>query len=89
MEDQSATEVKKHPGVTVVVNTKPVHLKAHRVTGLEIKLAAIAQGVDIAKDFLLIEEAHDGHPARTVADDMKIAVTKHSVFTANDGDDDS
>ena len=75
--------------VTVKVNTKPVTLSAHRVTGLQVKEAAIAQGVEIQLDFLLTLEAHEGQPARTVDDDETITVTKHSEFTANDGDDDS
>lgn len=78
------------PGsVTVTVNTKPVTLRKHRVTGLQVKEAAIAQGVEIQPDFLLTLEAHEGQSARTVKDDELITVTKHSVFTANDGDDDS
>jgi hypothetical protein len=75
--------------VTVTVNTKPVTLAAHRVTGLQVKEAAIAQGVEIQLDFLLTLEAHGGQPARTVDDDDTITVTKHSEFSANDGDDDS
>jgi len=75
--------------VTVKVNTKPVTLPAHRVTGLQVKEAAIEQGVDIQLDFLLTLEAHAGQPARTVDDDETITVTKHSEFSANDGDDDS
>lgn len=78
------------PGaVTVTVNTKPVTLPEHRVTGLGVKQAAIAQGVEIQEDFLLTLEAHEGQPARVIDDDETITVTKHSVFTANDGDDDS
>lgn len=79
----------KDDKVTVTVNTKPVSLPKHRVTGLEVKQAAIAQGVEIQEDFLLTQEAHEGKPARTIGDDEKITVTKHSVFTANDVDDDS
>jgi len=75
--------------VTVTVNTKPVRLPSHRVTGLEIKKAAIDQGVEIELDFQLVEEAHDDHPARKIADDKTITVTKHSEFSANDVDDDS
>lgn len=75
--------------VTVKVNTKPVTLTSHRVTGRQIKEAAISQGVDIQLDFLLTLEAHGGQPARTVDDDETITVTKHSEFSANDGDDDS
>jgi hypothetical protein len=75
--------------VTVTVNNKPVILPRHRVNGLEIKEAAIAQGVQIELDFILTLEAHDGEPARTIDDDQFVTVTRKSVFTANDGDDDS
>lgn len=75
--------------VTVKVNTKPVVLPDHRVKGLQVKEAAIDQGVEIQLDFLLTLEAHEGKPARTIADDEVVTVTKHSEFTANDADDDS
>jgi len=75
--------------VTVTVNTKPVELPKHRVTGREVKQAAIEQHVEIQLDFLLTLEAHDGHPARIIGDDEPVTVTKHSVFSANDADDDS
>jgi hypothetical protein len=78
-----------HGSVTVKVNKKDVVLGTHRVTGLEVKQAAIAQRVEIQEDFLLTLEASNGHPARTIDDDDTITVTKHSVFSANDGDDDS
>ena len=79
----------EHGTVVVTVNRKPVKLPSHHVTGLEVKESAIAQGVEIELDFLLTLEAHGGHPARTIADGETITVTKESVFTANDGDDDS
>jgi hypothetical protein len=79
----------RHGTVTVTVNNKPVILEKHRVTGLEVKEAAIKQGVEIKLDFILTLEAYDGHPAETIDDDQTITVTKHSVFTANDGDEDS
>ncbi|MGD0713131.1 MAG: multiubiquitin domain-containing protein [Gaiellaceae bacterium] len=90
MSEASAVSTEDERGtVTVTVNRKPVTLEKHRVTGLEIKEAAIAQGVEIELDFLLTQEASEGHPARTIADDAVITVTKHSKFRANDGDDDS
>jgi multiubiquitin len=79
----------KHGTVTVTVNKKPVVLDSHRVTGLQVKQAAIAQGVAIQLDFHLVLEAEGGHPARDIEDDDTITVTDKSVFTANDGDDDS
>ena len=78
-----------HGTVTVTVNRQAVVLEKHRVTGLEVKQAAINQGVQIELDFLLTLEATPGHPARTVDDDETITVTKKSEFTANDVDDDS
>lgn len=75
--------------VAVTVNNKRVALPGHRVTGLEVKQAAIAQGVEIELDFILTLEARDGVPARTVDDNDTITVTDHAEFTANDGDDDS
>jgi hypothetical protein len=85
----SATASREHKTVTVKVNNKPVLLPERKVTGLQIKEAAIAQGVEIKLDFILTLEAHDGHPAETIADDRTITVTEHSEFSANDGDDDS
>jgi hypothetical protein len=75
--------------VTVKVNDEPVELPAHRVSGLEIKQAAIAQSVPIELDFELTWEAHDKKPAQNVTDDEKITVTKDSEFTAVDNEEDS
>jgi hypothetical protein len=75
--------------VTVTVNNKPVQLHYHRVTGLEIKEAAIEQGVEIELDFILVEEGHHGEESHVIGDDDEITVNEHSVFTANDGDDNS
>jgi hypothetical protein len=76
--------------VVVTMNRKyQVTLPTHRVTGREVKQAAIDQGVPIQIDFLLTMEAHEGTPARSVGDDETVTVTKNTVFTANDGDDNS
>lgn len=74
--------------VTVTVNNKPVKVKGHRVTGLEIKEAAIAQGVQIDTGFQLSEELPSGE-TRIVGDTDPVTVNKHSVFTAVAGDDNS
>lgn len=86
---QTSAKEQDHGSITVKVNTKPVVLDKHRLTGLEVKEAAIAQGVDIELDFILTLEAHGGQPAKTISDDDPVTVTKHSEFLANDGDDDS
>ncbi len=78
-----------HGEVTVTVNEQPVTLPKHRETGLEIKQAAIAQGVQIELDFILVEEAHDGQEAKVIGDTDPVEVNKHTKFTANDGDDNS
>jgi hypothetical protein len=89
MSQTSTAAGQQHGTVTVKVNNQPVILSEHRVTGLEIKQAAIAQDVEIELDFILTLEAHDGQPAETIDDDDTITVTGHSEFSANDGDDDS
>ena len=75
--------------VNIKVNRKPVKLESSTATGLEIKRAAIAQGVQIEEDFLLTLEASNDHPARTIDDNETITVEDHDEFTANDVDDDS
>lgn len=74
--------------VTVTINNKHVKIKGPRVTGLEIKEAAIAQGVQIDLDFQLTEELPSGE-TRIVGDTDTVTVNKHSVFTAVAGDDNS
>jgi hypothetical protein len=88
-EHQLREDQKHHSEVTIHVNRAPVVMPSHGATGMEIKLAAIAQGVDIKVDFHLTLEAHSGEGAREIADDERIPLTEHSVFSACDGDDDS
>jgi multiubiquitin len=88
----SQTHEKPHDkakAVVVEVNNKSVTLPDHRVTGLQVKEAAIDQGVEIELDFLLTLEVHGGRPAQTIDNDEVVTVNKHSAFTANDADDDS
>jgi hypothetical protein len=73
---------KKPRDVIVHVNTKAINLPSHKVTGEEIKKAAIDQGVEIQLDFELIEEARGEHPARTIKDDEEITVNDQSAFLA-------
>lgn len=74
--------------VTITVNSHPVEVADKVLTGLEIKQAAIAQGVGIEVDFVLSELREHG-PARIVGDSDEVKVTKHSKFTAVAGDDNS
>jgi hypothetical protein len=73
---------KKPRDVTVHVNTKAVNLPSHKVTGEEIKKAAVDQGVETQLDSELTEEAHGEHPARTIKDGEEIAVNDQSAFLA-------
>jgi hypothetical protein len=59
-----------------------------KVTGLQIKEAAIAQGVQIGLDFQLSEELANGR-TRIVGDTEPITVNKNSRFDAVAGDDNS
>jgi hypothetical protein len=89
MSEPQVESPEAQPPVIVKVNGKAVQLSKHRVTGLEIKQAAIDAGVEIKIDFELTEEAREGKPARNVADDEPITVTKHSEFLAVDPEEDS
>jgi multiubiquitin len=87
------TEVRETKGgkehlVTITVNEKPVEIEGPRVTGLEIKQAAIAQGVKIELSFVLSEELPN-RKTRIVGDTDVVTLTKHSRFVAVAPDDNS
>ena len=74
--------------VVITVNEKPVTVIGPKVTGLQIKEAAIAQGVQIGLDFQLSEELANGR-TRIVGDADEVTVNKKSRFDAVAGDDNS
>jgi hypothetical protein len=74
--------------VVITVNEKPVTVTGPKVTGLQIKEAAIAQGVQIGLDFQLSEELPNGR-TRIVGDADSVTVNKNSRFDAVAGDDNS
>jgi hypothetical protein len=80
---------KPEKNITITVNNKPVTFHSAEVNGLQIKEAAIAQGVDIQLDFQLWEEAHGGHEMRSIADDEPVKIHNNLEFTCNTGDHDS
>lgn len=85
--ENEAKEAKRT--VTIEVNKRGVVLKKHRVSGLEIKQAAIDQGVPhVAIDFQLMEVGRAG-AVRTIADSEVITVTKKSKFRMVAPDDNS
>jgi hypothetical protein len=77
------------PARTVVihVNERPVSVP-HRVTGLEIKQAAISQGVPIQLDFILSQELNDRR-TKIIGDIDTVSVSEHSRFVAVAPDDNS
>ena len=79
---------KGHFEAHVTVNGKPVILRDHHMTGLQIKEAAIAQHVSIEVNFILQEELPNGHH-RIIGDTDSIEVHDHDRFTAIPNDDNS
>ncbi len=78
----------EHHAVEITVNNKPVMIDGPRVTGLQIKEAAIAQGVSIQVSFQLSEELGN-RQRRVVGDGDVVTVHKGSRFFAVAGDDNS
>jgi len=86
-EEHRGEEHKNH-SVTIYVNEQPVKLIGHTATGVEIKTAAIAQGVHIQPNFVLQEELPNG-TSRIVGDNDKVHLREHLRFTAIAPDDNS
>ena len=74
--------------VTITVNERPVPIEGPRVTGLQVKQAAIAAGLQIGLDFLLTKELANGR-SKVVGDTDEVTVNKNSRFDAVAGDDNS
>lgn len=83
-----AEDTQKHHAVEITVNKKPVSIEGPRVTGLQIKEAAIAQGVNIQLSFQLSEELGN-RQRRVIGDTDVVTVHKGSKFFAVAGDDNS
>ena len=74
--------------VIIEVNDHKVEMPAGRATGLEIKKAAIKQGVNIQTSFVLQVQLPNGSN-KVVGDDDKITLTEYLAFTAIAPDDNS
>ena len=72
----------------ISVNRKPVSVDEPIVTGLQIKEAAIAQGVVIGLDFQLALVDADGKH-QVIGDADKVDVRDDKTFFATAGDDNS
>lgn len=84
---EEAAHEHHHP-VEIVVNNKPVEIEGPTATGLEIKEAAIAQGVDIEVTFKLSRVIGE-HKSEGVGDDEVVHVHKGEKFVAVADDDNS
>ena len=73
--------------VTIQVNNNPVEVEGPRISGLEIKQAAIDQGVEIQIDFQLAEIKDAKR--QIIGDDDIVTVNKNSKFVATAPDDNS
>ena len=83
----AATEKSKIRTVLITVNRRPVALHEKHVTGLQIKQAAIEQGVAIEASFQLSEKK--GKTLTPVADTDTVTVKTGAEFRAVAGDDNS
>ena len=83
-----ATEVQAQHLVDIIVNTKPVRIEGPKATGLQIKEAAIAQGVKIQLSFQLSEKLGD-HKTKVIGDADTVTLHEGAVFAAVADDDNS
>lgn len=89
MTDRDATpEVLTVKTVTIEVNDHKVEMPAGPATGLEVKEAAIKQGVNIQVNFVLQVQLPNGS-SKVVGDNDKVPLTEHLAFTAIAADDNS
>jgi hypothetical protein len=86
--DSSTMEDLSLKTVTIEVNDHKVEMPAGPATGLEIKDAAIKQGVNIQQNFVLQVELPNGS-SRVIGNDDKVPLTEHLAFTAIAADDNS
>jgi len=73
--------------ITIEVNHQPVRMAGDDATGLQIKEAAIAQGVRIDLDFVLSRK--HGDKWIVVADEEHLELRKGEEFNATAPDDNS
>lgn len=80
---------KKEKSVTIKLNGHKVKLPEHKVNGLEIKRAGIAQGVpNIQEDFVLFK-VNPGGKLKPIGDTEEISIHDNEEFRAIAPDDNS
>ena len=84
----ATTEDLRVKTITIEVNDHKVEMPASPATGLEIKQAAIKQGVSIELNFVLQMQLPNGS-SKVIGDDDKVQLTEHLTFTAIAPDDNS
>ena len=84
----SAAEAPQAHPVEIAVNNKPVTVEGPRITGLQIKEAAVNQGVQIGLDFQLTE-VHKDRTRKIIGDTDTVTVHPGSTVVAAAGDDNS
>ena len=86
--EKDGKDDKKSKDVVIEVNSKEVTVAEKQVNGLEIKRAAMAQGVQIQEDFVLQLERPNGE-FDTIGDHDPVHVRKGLNFTCIAPDDNS
>ena len=88
MEHDHGQEEKSDKHVDVEVNSRDVTLFGKEATGLQIKEAAIAQGVSIQPNFVLQQELPNGS-SEVIGNTDTVHLRPHLKFTAIAPDDNS
>lgn len=90
MNTTTTTKEAKSPTrpVFITVNRKQVKIDGPKASGLEIKVAAIEQGVAIERDFQLAMVDAEGKQ-KIIGDEDIVEVTDKSTFFATAPDDNS
>lgn len=83
-----ARAAEQHHSVEITVNNRPVEVQGPKISGLEIKQAAIDGGIPIELNFVLSEEIGP-RKTRIVGDKDVVTVNKNSKFIAVAPDDNS
>ena len=78
------------PSITVKVNNRDVIFDQNKATGLEIKQAAIAQGVsNVQLDFVLTEKLGNSNNFKTIGDTDEVTLHPNQEFRLVAPDDTS
>ena len=84
----AAEEIQPLHVVDIIVNKHPVRVRGPEATGLQIKEAAIDQGVKIQISFQLSEKLGD-HKTKVIGDTDTVTLHEGAVFVAVAEDDNS